>query len=51
MENVTNLQSISYNQEKKFLKILDQLELPHKKKYLDIKNAKDAWKAVKTMQV
>ncbi|XP_065563578.1 methylthioribose-1-phosphate isomerase-like isoform X1 [Artemia franciscana] len=51
MENVTNLQSISYNQEKKFLQILDQLELPHKTKYLDIKDTKDAWTAVKTMQV
>ena len=43
------LQAIKYNRGS--LQILDQLQLPHKEVYQDIKNAEDAWHAIKEMRV
>ena len=43
------LQAIIYRDNK--LKILNQLKLPHAQEYEDISTAKDAWHAIKSMQV
>ncbi|KAL8908754.1 MAG: hypothetical protein Q9207_000611 [Kuettlingeria erythrocarpa] len=43
------LQAIKYNHGR--LEILDQLRLPHEEVYFNIKNSKDAWLAIKSMQV
>lgn len=43
------LQAIKYSRGR--LEILDQLRLPHAEVYNNIKNSKDAWHAIKSMQV
>lgn len=43
------LQAIRYQRGK--LEILDQLKLPYEEQYLHIQSEKDAWKAIKKMQV
>lgn len=43
------LQAIKYS--RGHLGILDQLRLPHEEVYNNIKNSKDAWYAIKSMQV
>ena len=43
------LQAIKYKRGK--LQILDQLRLPHEQIYIDIKFERDAWDAIKSMQV
>lgn len=43
------LQAIKYS--RGHLGILDQLRLPHEEVYNNIKNSKDAWHAIKSMQV
>ena len=43
------LQAIKYS--RGHLEILDQLRLPHEEIYIQIKHSKDAWHAIKRMQV
>ena len=46
-----SLQAISYTPKPNSLSILDQLLLPHRTTYVPIKNADDAFKAIRSMRV
>lgn len=43
------LQAIKYDDGR--LRILDQLQIPHVQKYVDIKSSEDGWHAIKEMRV
>ncbi|KAI1280626.1 Methylthioribose-1-phosphate isomerase [Halotydeus destructor] len=45
------LKAIDYDDKSKSLKILDQVLLPHKREYLDVKGTEDAWNVIHSMKV
>lgn len=52
--NSNNLQSLKYSSgegDKPTLEVLDQLLIPHEKKYIPIPNCEAAWSVIRTMQI
>lgn len=52
MEGSNNLQSLKYSGgDKPTLAVLDQLLIPHEKKYIDIPDVEAAWGVIRSMQI
>jgi methylthioribose-1-phosphate isomerase len=48
----SNLQSLIYtNEESPKLQVLDQLLIPHEKKYIDVPDVETAWTVIREMQI
>ena len=48
----SNLQSLIYtNEEAPKLQVLDQLLIPHEKKYIDVPDVETAWSVIREMQI
>ena len=52
MTGSNNLQSLKYSGgDKPTLAVLDQLLIPHEKKYIDIPDVEAAWGVIRSMQI